>query len=174
MYSCGSLAPKMKKSSTGGGCGDCKFKKPSEPWEAADGCLWLMTEMSACQLNLVEDISKLLPHLAEALRQRHYTMHYHFLETMAKVLPILAQNLGKKHFKPHLELFFDSLFYAAENEDHPSANAASRECLRLLANWIGINILRGRVENYNPNYINTLNEILESPEILPNFSSASS
>ena len=34
MYSCGSLAPKMGR---GGGCMDHKFKKPSEPWELADG-----------------------------------------------------------------------------------------------------------------------------------------
>jgi hypothetical protein len=34
MYSCGSLAPKMGR---GGGCMDHKFRKPSEPWELADG-----------------------------------------------------------------------------------------------------------------------------------------
>merc|ERR1711997_359192 len=48
MYSCGSLAPKMKRSvGGGGGCTDCKFKKPSEPWEAADGCLYLLCELSS-------------------------------------------------------------------------------------------------------------------------------
>ena len=34
MYSCGSLAPKMRR---GGGCADHLFRKPAEPWEKADG-----------------------------------------------------------------------------------------------------------------------------------------
>ena len=37
MYSCGSLAPKMGRGSRGGGCMDHQFRKPSEPWELADG-----------------------------------------------------------------------------------------------------------------------------------------
>ena len=34
MYSCGSLAPKMRR---GGGCADHLFRRPAEPWEKADG-----------------------------------------------------------------------------------------------------------------------------------------
>ena len=37
MYSCGSLAPKMHRGKRGGGCMDHQFRKPSEPWEKADG-----------------------------------------------------------------------------------------------------------------------------------------
>lgn len=36
MYSCGSLAPKMRR---GGGCADHLFRRPAEPWEKADGCV---------------------------------------------------------------------------------------------------------------------------------------
>lgn len=49
MYSCGSLAPKMHR----GGCTDAKFRKPSEPWEFADGCVHLLAELSPdpkCQM----------------------------------------------------------------------------------------------------------------------------
>ena len=34
MYSCGSLAPKLKR---GGGCMHSDYRKPTEPWEVADG-----------------------------------------------------------------------------------------------------------------------------------------
>ena len=34
MYSCGSLAPKMKR---GGGCMDHQFHKPTQPWEKSEG-----------------------------------------------------------------------------------------------------------------------------------------
>ena len=33
MYSCGSLAPKMRR----GGCMDSNFHKPSQPWEKSEG-----------------------------------------------------------------------------------------------------------------------------------------
>ena len=158
MYSCGSLAPKMKKSS--GGCGDCTFRKPSEPWEAADGCLYLACELSTA---FPEMVSGLLPKMAEAMRHRHYTLHFHLLETMAKLLPVLGKNMGKRYFKPHLERFFDALFYACESDNSPAASVASQDCLKNLAEFLGVNILKGRVEQYNPNYSMLLNQVLQTP-----------
>jgi len=161
MYSCGSLAPKMKRKG-GGGCSDGgKFKKPSEPWEAADGCLYLICELSNI-VALAQPLSDLLPSVEEAARHRHYTMHYHFLETLAKVLPGIGKALGKRFFKPHIERFFDPLFYASENENYMAASTASQDCFRLLADFLGINILRGRVEQYNPNYSRQLEAILQN------------
>ena len=34
VFSCGSLAPKLKRK---GGCMDCGFLRPHEPWEGTDG-----------------------------------------------------------------------------------------------------------------------------------------
>ena len=34
LFSCGSLAPKLKRK---GGCMDCDFSRPQEPWETTDG-----------------------------------------------------------------------------------------------------------------------------------------
>lgn len=36
MFSCGSLAPKLKRK---GGCMDCGFMRPQEPWELTDGAM---------------------------------------------------------------------------------------------------------------------------------------
>lgn len=41
MYSCGSLAPKMGRG--GGGCSDCRFRRPPQLWERADG--WVLVKL---------------------------------------------------------------------------------------------------------------------------------
>ena len=49
MYSCGSLAPKMGRGRSGG-CMDHQFRKPSEPWELADGYVWVCTHLYVAAL----------------------------------------------------------------------------------------------------------------------------
>lgn len=44
MFSCGSLAPKLKR---GGGCMDHGFSRPQEMWEMSDGAVHLIRELSA-------------------------------------------------------------------------------------------------------------------------------
>jgi hypothetical protein len=44
-FSCGSLAPKLKR---GGGCMDHGFARDAEPWEYSDGSIYLLREMSLC------------------------------------------------------------------------------------------------------------------------------
>ena len=46
MYSCGSLAPKLKR---GGGCMDHGFTRAQEPWEMTDGCIYLLRELSTLE-----------------------------------------------------------------------------------------------------------------------------
>eukprot|EP00466_Bigelowiella_natans_P003045 jgi/Bigna1/70759/fgenesh1_pg.13_\ len=60
MYSCGSLAPKMKKRDTdvqfdarSAGCMDHSFQRPAEPWEISDGALYLLREVSSLAPQLV-------------------------------------------------------------------------------------------------------------------------
>jgi hypothetical protein len=158
MFSCGSLAPKMGRGG-GGGCGDCKFRKPSEPWEAADGYLYLASELASVD-GCAEMVASTLPKLEEAVRHKHYTMHFSFLETLAKVLPTIGKGIGKRLFKPHLEGFFDSLFYACAGENALAA-VASQQCLKSLAQFLGPNILKGRVEQHNPRFIPLLEESLD-------------
>ncbi len=50
-YSCGSLAPKLRK----GGCSDCVVSRPAWPWEYTDGALYMLRrlcEVSAIFLSL--------------------------------------------------------------------------------------------------------------------------
>ncbi|KAJ4426516.1 hypothetical protein ANN_27330, partial [Periplaneta americana] len=107
MYSCGSLAPRMGR----GGCSDPKFRRASQPWEMADGCVYLLSELSQIP-DLARSVFTALPLVAEACHYRHYTHHIVFLETVCKQLPVLAKGIGKKTFKPVMEEFLDPIFYA--------------------------------------------------------------
>ncbi|XP_076321586.1 uncharacterized protein LOC143231011 [Tachypleus tridentatus] len=152
MYSCGSLAPKMGRG--GSGCSNHSFRKPSEPWELADGCINLVGELAQIQ-NLTTKVLEFLPLVAEATSHRHYTRHMCMLETLCKQLPVIARGVGKRHFKAHLEKFLDSVFYSLSCENLLISSAAS-DCLNQLSNYLGPSILRGRVEMYNPNYLRHL------------------
>ena len=152
MYSCGSLAPKMGRG--GGGCSNATFRRPPQPWELCDGCVYLIAELSSIT-DAAQKIVNVLPALSKALSYKHYTAHLVLHESLCKVLPIIAKGIGKKYFKPNLHLFFDSLFYSLESENALTASAAS-QCLNQLSQFLGPNILRGRVEEYNPSYLRAL------------------
>lgn len=157
MYSCGSLAPKMGR---GGGCSDHKFKKPSEPWELADGCVHLVAELAQIQ-EVQGKIMELLSLVAEAATYKHYTHHVCLLESLCKQLPNVAKGVGKRQFKQCLELFLEHLFYSLTCENILTSSAASQS-LSLLSNFLGPNIFRSRVEQWNPSYLHVLSQHLET------------
>ena len=152
MYSCGSLAPKMGR---GGGCMDHKFRKPPEPWELTDGCIHLTAELSN-NPDLSTVVAQLLPGVAKAVSFQHYPQHVVLLETLCRQLPHIAKGIGKRNFKTHLESFFDPIFYSMTCDNALTSSAAS-QCMNQLASFLGPNILRGRVEQYNPGYLDQLN-----------------
>ncbi|XP_076055845.1 uncharacterized protein LOC143033974 isoform X2 [Oratosquilla oratoria] len=152
MYSCGSLAPKMGRG--GGGCSDCQFRRPPQPWEYADGCVYLAAELADSPL-AAGHIANLLTLIAEAVHHKHYTAHVTLHETLCKCLPVIAKGLGKKVFKSHLHNFLDPVFYSLECENALTSLAAS-QCLTSLGQFLGPRILRGRVEEHNPSYLKAL------------------
>ncbi|XP_015919136.2 uncharacterized protein [Parasteatoda tepidariorum] len=151
MYSCGSLAPKMGR---GGGCGDRTFRKEAEPWELADGFVYLTAELA--QINeITSHVCELLPLVHEAASCKHYTHHVVLLESLCKLLPNICKGVGKKIFKQYLDMFLEDVFYSLTCENILTSSAAS-QCLSLLSSSIGPNILRARVENLNPRFVQLL------------------
>ncbi|KAK2178117.1 hypothetical protein NP493_558g01003 [Ridgeia piscesae] len=165
MYSCGSLAPKMHRGKRGGGCMDHQFKRPSEPWELGDGCIYLLAELSQLP-DAAADVAKELPLVATTASFQHYTQHVHLLETMCKQLPVIAKGIGKRAFKMHIELFFDAIFYSLSCDNALTSTAAG-QCLEQLSAFLGPNIMRGRVEQYNPRYVEQLDRSLTMPPMGP-------
>jgi len=164
MYSCGSLAPKMNRGGSGG-CTDAKFRKKSEPWELADGCVHAIAELSKIKDYQVQ-VSNLLPLVSDACHHKHYVMHLNFFSTVCGRLAEIGENVDKKNFKPYLENFFDMIFYSLECENGLAVSAAE-ECLKSLSKLLGPNILRGRVENYNPGFIAVHERVLNGPGMGP-------
>lgn len=155
MYSCGSLAPKMGR---GGGCSDHKFRKPSEPWELADGCVHLVAELS--QINeVVAPVCEILPLVQKATNHKHYTHHVCLLESLCKQIPNICKGLGKRLFKRYMDLFLDDLFYSLESENALTSSAAS-QCITALSESLGPNIFRSRIENFNSRYLQLLDSSL--------------
>eukprot|EP00050_Salpingoeca_kvevrii_P013114 m.26834 g.26834 ORF g.26834 m.26834 type:complete len:692 (-) comp4672_c0_seq1:180-2255(-) len=156
MYSCGSLAPRLKRK---GGCMDHGFQRPQEPWEQSDGCIYFMREMAQAY---PQQIAELLPLLAEATQLRHFKHHLYYLETTWKQLPAIARGVGKRFFKQHLELFFDSMLYSLKGSHHLSQTAAEG-CVQQLSKFLGPSIFQGRVELFNPSVWPTFEQALRAP-----------
>jgi len=162
MYSCGSLAPKMNRGGSGG-CTDAKFRKKSEPWELADGCVHAVAELAKIK-EYHADVSKMLPLVSDACHHKHYVMHLNFFSTVCGRLAEIGASIEKKYFKPYLEDFFDVIFYSLESESGLTASAAE-ECLKSLSKLLGPNILRGRVENYNQGFVSLHDRVVNGPGI---------
>ncbi|EEB20167.1 hypothetical protein Phum_PHUM604480 [Pediculus humanus corporis] len=134
------------------------YNRETQPWEAADGCVYLIGELTHIK-EIQNDVITVMALLKEAGRYRHYTHHVVFLETICKQIPIFAKNLGKKIFKNIAEDFFDIIFYSLGCENALTSSAAS-QCLSYMATFLGPNILRGKVQNFNPNLIKYLESVI--------------
>lgn len=147
-YSCENLTPRAGLPT------DWNYRKPSEPWELADGCIHLIAELSQVP-QVSTSVAEFLPALSEASRHRHYAHHVVLLETLCSQLPNIVKGVGKRVFKVHIELFFEPIFYSLNCENALTSSAAS-QCLNQLASLFGPSILRARVEQWNLRYLEQL------------------
>ena len=161
MYSCGSLAPKMQKGRSDTGeisGGERLFQKAAQHWEKSEGCIQLLVEISKLK-TYNNQVSLVLPTVAETTTYKHYVHHHSYFESILKVLPVIAQSLGKKEFKKHFNLFIDIIFYGLSC-DNSLVEVAASQCITQLTQLIGKMITRGRIEQHNANYISEFDKIL--------------
>lgn len=162
LYSCGSLAPKMSKKSGAGriGCGNCGVTRPKAPWEATDGCVYLLRELttvgcgegnSNSDLTMTDEVLlPLLTELADVCRVQHFPQGDDLRATLWRQLPSMAMALGKQRFKRlYLDIFLDLLM---SNLQRTTASALSKhaagQCAEELAQLVGTPIFRGRLDDY--------------------------
>ena len=145
LYSCGSLAPKLKR---GGGCMDHGFSRAKEPWEHTDGWIYLLRELSRTKK------MTLVPNYLDSLSELCYIDHFkhaaHLKENIFKAIPEMINNMGKK-FRPFLELFLDPLFRNLKNSNRLWAVAAE-VCLLSMEKFYGQNIFKAILENENSKF----------------------
>jgi hypothetical protein len=168
LYSCGSLAPKLSKRKAGAGrigCSNCDIDRPKSPWEATDGCIYLIRELivrcgvtpesneadspNGVRLTDEADIVPLLTELADVCRVQHFPQADDLRATLWRQLPAMAHAIGAARFKRwYLEMFTDLLF---RNLDSRSASALSRhaagQCAEELADLVGRSLFRARLDD---------------------------
>jgi hypothetical protein len=138
-YSCGSLAPKLKK----GGCSDCEVTRPSMPWEYTDGAIYLLGQLCTVA---PEDAVTLFEGAAEAAQLTHFPQADTIRETLWKLLPDMAEAIGKRTFKRHMDIFLEPLIETLVRPGtHQLASHAAGGCVRRLSKFIGPEIFRGRL-----------------------------
>jgi hypothetical protein len=159
LYSCGSLAPKLQKKAGAGriGCSSCGIDRPKAPWEATDGCMYLIREyvIVGTHENTTtpvadEELIPMIQDLVDVCRVQHFYQSDEMRATLWKNVPAMAQALGKQRFKnKYLEKFLDLLF---SNLDSRTASALSKfaagQCMEELATLIGEPFFRGRLDEF--------------------------
>ena len=122
--------------------------------EASVIALAELCKVKQCQ----ESVSKLIPEMFQACHTRRSdTQMISFCATVVRKLAEIVTILDKRYWKPHLEL---EVVFTCLESDHPGARSAGEQCLRVLARVLGPSILRGRVENYLPQYLQTHDAIM--------------
>lgn len=157
LYSCGSLAPKLRKGGAGRiGCSSCGIDRPKAPWEATDGCLYLIRELvvRGCDEDSVmpmtdEELLPLWESMMDVCRVQHFPQSHELRATLWKCVPPMAKALGKQRFKrSYLECTVELLFRNLEMSTATQLSKhAAAECAAYLADLIGPGIFRGRLDD---------------------------
>lgn len=157
MFSCGSLAPKLKR---GGGCMDHGFTRPRELWELSDGAIFMLKELA--QMDQHKEF--VLKHV-EGLSNLGYIDHFkhsHVLkENLFKSVAKVAQGLGKKPFRHSVELFLDPAFRNARNDVHRNMAVAAQDLLLAFERQYGQGIFKAIVESHDDRYVAEFNSYKE-------------
>lgn len=175
LYSCGSLAPKLKKKAGAGriGCSNCDVNRPKQPWEASDGCLYLIRELvetSSLPDSTIAPISDdvllpLLRKVADVCRVSHFPQGDDLRSTLWRNLPGMMEAVGKQRCKRlYLEIFIDPLMRNLESRTASAISIhAAGTCAYELSQLVGPNIFRGRV--YDDYQMEVLDKVLREREL---------
>eukprot|EP00798_Chlamydomonas_sp_ICE-L_P032289 gene32289-16855_t len=147
MFSCGTLSSRFGKEYyiKSDGCMDFGFVRTKEPWEASDGAVHLLREISGLSMEgVVEAVESQMELLADLSATRSFPKACHLRDTIWKSLPVIGKNLGKQRFKRHLDLFLPVMF-ADLNCDHQLTELAAERCIVAVGDLIGKAMFAGRL-----------------------------
>merc|ERR1719329_255377 len=152
MYSCGSLAPKLKR---GGGCMDHGFTRPMEAWELSDGGIFVLREVSS-----IEDMHDYVASKLESLSNLGYIDHFKHSNTMKenlfKSMAVILRNIGKKKFRNQVEIFLDPAFRNAKNQEHQNMSYAAQDFILAMERTYGQGIFKAILEGHDDRFIQDL------------------
>lgn len=174
LYSCGSLAPKLRKGGAGRiGCSNCSVTRPKAPWEATDGCVYLVRELiyvsveHESTLALTDEVLvPILQEMADVCRVKHFPQSDDLRATLFRQLPAMARSLGKQRFKrTYLEIFIEVLMNTMDSRTESALSKhAAGQCAEELGQLVGPLIFRGRLDDYQqPIYDRVMRERANMP-----------
>jgi len=135
VYSCGSLAPKLKRA-TRSGCMDHGFSRDREMWEYTDGCVHLLRELVAA-LPTSQYFDQFVPSTLPQIAGKRDFAHFHELQqTVWKSIPAMGRAVGKRKFKMYLELLLVPMIETLECKNRLAMNAAG-QCITFCNTFIG-------------------------------------
>jgi hypothetical protein len=95
LFSCGSLAPKLKR---GGGCMDHGFSRASEMWEHTDGSIFILREVAHIE-SMQDLVVKNLENISTLAYIDHFKHAHTLKETIFKSMIVILKGIGKKKFR---------------------------------------------------------------------------
>lgn len=180
LYSCGSLAPKLRKGGAGRiGCGNCGVNRPKAPWEATDGCIFLIRELLEASVQAQSTLSDeillpLMQEMADVCRVKHFPQSDDMRTTLFRQLPVMANAIGKQRFKRlYLQIFMDILMNTMDSRTESALSQhAAGQCAEELGKLVSPMIFRGRLDDYQQQvYDRVMRERQEMPRNMEHFTS---
>ncbi|KAA8491425.1 hypothetical protein FVE85_2440 [Porphyridium purpureum] len=135
MYSCGSLAPKLKR---GGGCMDHGFARHKQPWEETDGALRLFGALHRVHNKSIHPCAELLGDFVQLAAQMNTEFAHapYLIETLWLSLIEALPAISKEQLEPFVAALLSPL-HAAEKCNHPLAENAARSAGTKLRSKLG-------------------------------------
>ena len=129
---------------------DHGLAREREAWEATDGAVCLLKEISALAPEIALSV---LPILATVADKVDYSHAQRLQERIWRQVPLIAEGVvsgfprgvGKRKFKVHLELLLPSLFNTLTS-GVPLSKVAAADCIVSLSKLLGEGIFIGRLK----------------------------
>lgn len=137
MYSCGSLAPKLRR---GGGCMDHGFSRPKQPWEEADGGLRLWRRIAAAGPEGAEIAGSLLKEVASVARIGAYLTFAHQSQLAETVWTQVADGLdfvGEEYWTTGIKRTMVRAVEKDRNCGHARVQTSAAGAIRSIRRSIG-------------------------------------
>jgi len=160
LFSCGSLAPKLRR---GAGCIDHGFKREREPWEASEGALRLLAVLAPLDPVGAGDRLGLVAELAALDTFTHAPALW---EAVAEVLPTVARAVGPRPLRPQLDALTSSLVRVLSCGARRAEHAAGA-ALGALRDVVGAGVFAGRLSQEQAAALAVAGDLVPAPPPTP-------
>lgn len=116
---------------------------PPPLWSKTDGSLYLITELSEIDPNIINPYVETLQKIGEI---RHLSHCISILETLWVELPIIMKNIGKKMCKRILQPFINPMFDSLTQTVSQACSRCAGACIAFINQFVGPSIFKGRLE----------------------------